>query len=115
MVPLSDSSDDGVPDGWDFWHVKASGDKEADYATGREYAELALANVADSVETQHATAGREFDISRILSRILFAIVSKSRLGPIECGFLDRVGQAASVAYYTNQHQFLFDVLGDDTK
>lgn len=115
MVPLSDAADADVPEGWDFWSVNESGNYEQDYATGLEYAQMTLESAADTAAVTHSTAGRNFDPSRILSRILFAIISKNVLGPIEYGFLDRIGRAASVAYSANQHQFFFDAYADDVQ
>ena len=115
MVPLSDATDADEPEGWDFWRVKETGNYQDDYATGAEYAQLALGSVADAAEATHLKAGRHFEPSRILSRILFAIISKNALGPIEYGFLDRIGRAASVAYSANQHQFFFDAYADDVQ
>jgi hypothetical protein len=76
---------------WDGWAVIPTGDDEADYETGKSYAELAIKEAV----YMHDLAPVTFTLATIYAKAHLAGRSD---GAMERGFVDGVGRFACMGY-----------------
>lgn len=85
------ATDPGKVESWDGWAVERSGDDAKDYATGKSYAEIALANAVKSGDVGPVT----FTLAAIYRNAYKLGLGN---GAMERGFIDRVTQLACASF-----------------